>query len=88
METSLRDVLEEALARYNEGWAPVAVAELVEIEGDVAKVKLTGSFCQTCGAYGYMEDLSEHIGGEILDFEPIPMGFLVHYRVRPTGSEG
>ncbi len=83
MEERVREALEEALARYNAFRAPEAVAELVELDGDVAKVKITGSFCKTCGVYDYMEDLLGYIEGEILEFEPISAGFLVHYRLRP-----
>lgn len=87
MEEQLRDALKEAIARYNEFRAPEAVAELVEMEGDVAKVKITGSFCKTCGAYDYMEDLLGYIDGEVLDFVPIPAGFLVRYRIRLAQGE-
>ncbi|MFN3347079.1 MAG: hypothetical protein ACK42E_04650 [Candidatus Bipolaricaulaceae bacterium] len=88
MEKRLCAALEEALARYNEFRAPEAVAELVAVEGDVAKVRITGSFCKTCGAYDYMEDLLGYIEGEILHFEPIPAGFLVHYRIRSAERAG
>lgn len=78
----LRRKVEEALTRYNEFRAPEARAELVELVGDMATVRFTGTFCRTCGVYDYFEDLLGYLEGDILGFEAIPEGFLVRYRLR------
>lgn len=77
----LREELEKALVRYNELRAPEAVAELVELAGDIAVIRFTGSFCRTCGVYDYFEDLLGYIPGEILGFEGTEGGFFVRYRL-------
>lgn len=82
MEGSLKERVEEALAQYNAFRAPEAVAELVELVGDVVTVRFSGSFCRTCGVYDYFEDLLGYLDGEILGFEAVPEGFLVRYRFR------
>jgi len=80
---NLKEAVVQAIARYNEGRAPEAVAELVGWEGEVATVKFTGTFCKTCGVYDYFEDLLGYLPGEILGFEPIADGFLVRFRFFP-----
>ncbi|MCS7216840.1 MAG: hypothetical protein NZ924_04050 [Candidatus Bipolaricaulota bacterium] len=86
MEERLRKAVEEAIARYNAGRAPEAVAELLDLQGDEARVRFTGTFCRTCGVYDYFEDLLGYIAGEILGFEPVPEGFVVRFRFFPGGG--
>lgn len=88
MADDLRRRVEEALRRYNEFHAPEAVAELVELAGDVAVVRFSGSFCRTCGVYDYFEDLLGYITGEVLGFAAVPEGFLVRFRLKGDEARG
>lgn len=88
MAGTLREAVEEALQRYNAFRAPEARAELLELSGNVATVRFTGSFCRTCGVYDYFEDLLGYIPGEILGFEAVPEGFHVRFRFHPKGTAG
>jgi len=46
-----------AIEEYNRYRAPEAQARLVTLDVHGAWVEFTGSFCRTCGAYDWYEDL-------------------------------
>ncbi|MCS7106631.1 MAG: hypothetical protein NZ902_00770 [Acidilobaceae archaeon] len=49
--------LRRALRLYNKYRRREAQARLVHHEGDIVKVEVKGSFCETCGIYDWLEDL-------------------------------
>ena len=51
-----REALERAVEEYNRYRRPEAVARLLRVEGDEALLEFTGSFCETCGVYDWLED--------------------------------
>jgi len=48
----------EAIKDFNEFRSPEATAELVSIENNRIVVRMSGTYCRTCGLYDYFEDLS------------------------------
>ena len=46
----------KAIAMYNRYHSPEATARLIECKDDELLGEFEGSFCQTCGAYDYLED--------------------------------
>lgn len=49
--------LKKAIRIYNKYRGKEARARLVEQQGDLVKVEVKGSFCETCGLYDWLEDL-------------------------------
>ena len=48
----------KAIAMYNRYHSPEATARLIGCKDDELLVEFGGSFCQTCGAYDYLEDFA------------------------------
>jgi len=74
----LEGLLRRALKEYNRREAPLAEARLVSVEGDTAKVELSGPFYYECGMYAWVDSLlsclEEVLGyrvrGEVLEEVP------------------
>ena len=47
----------EAIEEFNKFRSPEAKAELLYIRGNVIVVKMSGTYCRSCGVYDYFEDL-------------------------------
>jgi len=45
-----------AIEEYNKYRSPESTAELVEVRGDLIKVRFRGSFTETCGINDWVED--------------------------------
>ena len=86
-------ILERAVEEYNRYRSPEAVARLIKLEGEEALLEFTGSFCETCGVYDWLEDfiyevkrLRIGLEAEILTCRQVSDDvFLVRVRV---GREG
>jgi len=68
----LRNIAKRALEDYNKIRAPEAVARLIKVEGSLLYVEFSGSYCETCGLYDWIEDFKyvlEDLGvkAEIVD---------------------
>lgn len=57
------EVLRKAVERYNRYRSPEAVARLVKAEEGRFLVEFSGSFCETCGVYDWLEDLVYELKG-------------------------
>ncbi len=49
--------LKRAVAEYNRYREPEARAQVVHLGPDTFQVRFTGTFCRSCGAYDWYEDL-------------------------------
>ncbi|MBU5682441.1 MAG: hypothetical protein QW607_10225 [Desulfurococcaceae archaeon] len=52
-----KELIEEAIEKYNKYRSPEATARLVYYQEDKFLVEFSGYFCLTCGYYDYFEDL-------------------------------
>lgn len=50
-------IMRKAIEEYNRYRAPEAVANILNIKNNKAVVIFSGSFCETCGVYDWIEDL-------------------------------
>lgn len=53
----LRRIIEDAVKEYNRYRSPEATAEILEFRAGLLKVRITGSFCETCGINDWVDDL-------------------------------
>ncbi len=58
----LKNIARRALEDYNRIRAPEAVARLVRIEENFLYIEFTGSYCETCGLYDWIEDFKYVLG--------------------------
>ncbi len=56
LREELKEVAERALEDYNRIRAPEAVAKLVKIKDNLLYIEFSGSYCETCGLYDWIED--------------------------------
>ncbi len=68
----LRKIAKKALEDYNRIRAPEAIAKLIKVEGNLLYIEFSGSYCETCGLYDWIEDFKyvlEDLGvkAEIVD---------------------
>jgi hypothetical protein len=54
----LKSKVLEAIKEFNEFRSPEATAELISINNDKIIIKMSGTYCRSCGLYDYFEDLS------------------------------
>lgn len=54
----LKNKILEAIKEFNEFRSPEATAELISMNNDTIIVKMSGTYCRSCGLYDYFEDLS------------------------------
>ena len=54
----LNKIVSKAKEIYNRYRSPEAAAEVVEVRGDEVIIKFKGTFCETCGLYDWIEDMS------------------------------
>ncbi len=52
----LREKIEKSIQLYNKYRSPEATAQLIELSNDKMKIKLSGTYCETCGLYDWIED--------------------------------
>ncbi len=52
----LKNIAKKALEDYNKIRAPEAVAKLLKIEENLLYIEFSGSYCETCGLYDWIED--------------------------------
>jgi len=57
MDLVLLDVFSRAVEEYNRYRSPEAIARIEFVEGRRIYVSFTGSYCETCGLYDWIEDL-------------------------------
>ena len=69
-------VLEKAVERYNRYRSPEAVARLLEVTEKRFVVEFSGSFCETCGIYDWLEDLVY----ELKELDPELSAEIVNWR--------
>ncbi len=53
----LREKIEKSIQLYNKYRSPEATAQLIELSDNEIKIKLSGTYCETCGLYDWIEDL-------------------------------
>ncbi len=53
----LREKIEKSIQLYNKYRSPEATAQLIELSDKEIKIKLSGTYCETCGLYDWIEDL-------------------------------
>lgn len=53
----LREKIEKSIQLYNKYRSPEAIAQLIELSDKEIKIKLSGTYCETCGLYDWIEDL-------------------------------
>ncbi len=87
----MRRKLHQALEEYNRYRAPEAVAKLEALEGNRARVRFTGTFCRTCGAYDWYEDLvwilrDYGVEAEVETVETTLTGGWMTLRIRPSAG--
>ena len=88
-----KKAVEKTIEEYNKYRRPVAIAKLKDFEDDVAVIEISGTFCQTCGIYDYLEDfiyemdrVTDKYEAEIQRYERVDTNrFIVHYRVKSKG---
>ncbi len=51
------EVIRKAVKEYNKYRAPESVAKILKIEDNRITIAFSGSFCETCGVYDWIEDL-------------------------------
>jgi len=80
---------------YNRYRRPEATAKLLELEKDSFTIEFEGSFCQSCGAQDYFEDLIYELESlskievEIDEIEQTgPQSFKVRYTVKAASTGG
>jgi len=56
-KVNIEMVMRKAVKEYNKYRAPEAMASILNIESDRVVVIFSGSFCETCGVYDWIEDL-------------------------------
>ncbi len=90
----LKKAFREAIREFNEFRSPEAVAELVHAESEIAVVRMSGSFCASCGLFDYFEDLAwmvrDLLGEEVSVEAADRVGhdeYLVLYRVGGGSAE-
>ena len=54
---NLREIVEKSIRFYNKYRTPEAIAQLTALDDNEIKIKISGSFCETCGLYDWIEDL-------------------------------
>ncbi len=52
----LKNVAKRALEDYNRIRAPEAIAKLIRVKDNLLYIEFTGSYCETCGLYDWIED--------------------------------
>ncbi len=59
----------DAIREFNEFRSPEATAELISINENVVIVRMSGTYCVTCGLFDYFEDLvwtlKDHLGSKV-----------------------
>ncbi len=68
----LKRITGKALKEYNRIRAPEAIARLIDTKDDLLYIEFSGSYCETCGLYDWIEDFKyvlEDLGvkAEIVD---------------------
>ncbi len=68
----LKRIARKALEDYNRIRAPEAIARLIDIKDNLLYIEFSGSYCETCGLYDWIEDFKyvlEDLGvkAEIVD---------------------
>lgn len=88
-----RREVEAAVEEFNRYRSPEAIAKIVELSEDQAKIKFSGPFCMSCGVEDYFDDLrielEKNIGDkiEIAKIEGGPKvecGYVVTFRKKST----
>lgn len=62
------DRIRRIIGLYNRYRSPEARARLVSVSDDKIEVRISGSFCETCGIYDWLEDLvyvAKELGSEL-----------------------
>ncbi len=53
----IKESVEKSIQLYNKYRSPEAIAQLIELSDEEIKIKLSGTYCVTCGLYDWIEDL-------------------------------
>ena len=79
-------IIEAGIKKFNKYRKPEAIAELLEFRENEFSVKMSGTFCLTCGFYDYFEDLRlflEECGlkTEIKEIREIENGAIIKFKI-------
>lgn len=87
--TASEEIVRRAVEEYNRYRSPEAVARLVKVDDDGVLIEFSGTFCETCGVYDWLEDfayelerLDERLTARIEAWRRASDRFLVKFTVR------
>ena len=88
MET-LEEIIRRAVEEYNRYRSPEAVARVLEFKEGSVLIEFSGTFCETCGVYDWLEDfiyelerLDVGLTARIEAWGRVSDRFLVRFAVR------